>query len=326
VVEAGAPLAVLRLSTDSSEGDVGAALVEGLGAEAAAAEARVRAQQAKLSGEVIQLEARRSALTRELAESRRRIAMQEERVRLAQTEVARAEEVAAKGFLPRRELDARRSAGLAAENDLSALRSSALQLEREIGEVEARARQAPADAQALAAEAASARASFFQRRTETAARGSYVVTAAVRGRVAAIPVQRGQNLTPGAAVAVLTPEGSRLEAELYTPSRSAGFVRVGQEVRLMYQAFPHQKFGTGRGVVTSVSRTVLAPSEVSLPGIQVQEPVFRVRVRLARESVDAYGEALALQPGMLLTADVVIDRRTLVEWLLDPLYAAGRRS
>ena len=94
----------------------------------------------------------------------------------------------------------------------------------------------------------------------------------------------------------------------------------------MYQAFPHQKFGTGRGVVTSVSRTVLAPSEVSLPGIQVQEPVFRVRVRLARESVDAYGEALALQPGMLLTADVVIDRRTLVEWLLDPLYAAGRRS
>lgn len=76
----------------------------------------------------------------------------------------------------------------------------------------------------------------------------------------------------------------------------------------------------------SVSRTVLAPTEVSIPGLQMQEPAFRVRVRLDRHQMQAYGEDLALQPGMLLTADVVIDRRTLLEWLLDPLYAAGRRG
>lgn len=93
----------------------------------------------------------------------------------------------------------------------------------------------------------------------------------------------------------------------------------------MYQAFPHQKFGVGEGVVTAVSRTVLAPSEVAIPGLQVQEPVFRIRVKLARDNVAAYGETLPLQPGMLLSADVVIDRRSLLEWLLDPLYAVGRR-
>lgn len=140
-----------------------------------------------------------------------------------------------------------------------------------------------------------------------------------------MPVQIGQSLQPGATVAVLTPKNSRLEAELYVPSRAAGFIRPGQEVRLMYQAYPHQKFGTGEGVVTSVSSTVLAPTEVAIPGLTVQEPVFRVRVQLARDSMQAYGEALPLRPGMLLTADVVIDRRTLMEWLLDPLYAAGRR-
>jgi membrane fusion protein len=153
-----------------------------------------------------------------------------------------------------------------------------------------------------------------------------VVTAALPGRVAAVPVERGQTLAPGATIAIVTPLNSPLEAELYTPSRSAGFVRVGQEVRLMYQAFPHQKFGTGKGTVTAISRTVLAPSEVSIPGVVVQEPVFRVRVRLERPNVQAYGETTALQPGMLLNADVVIDRRSLLEWLLDPLYAAGRRS
>ena len=146
------------------------------------------------------------------------------------------------------------------------------------------------------------------------------------GRVAALPLDRGQTAQPGAVVAVLTAGDSPLEAELYAPSRAAGFVREGQEVRLMYQAFPHQKFGVGEGRVISVSRTVLAPSEVSIPGLQVQEPVFRVRVKLDKSSVAAYGETMPLQPGMLLTADVVIDRRSLLEWLLDPLYAAGRRA
>ena len=164
-----------------------------------------------------------------------------------------------------------------------------------------------------------------QQRTQTEAQSTYVVTATVAGRIVALPVQRGQTVAPGASLAVVTPQGSTLEAELYAPSRAAGFVREGQEVRLLYQAFPHQKFGTGEGTVTSVSRTVLAPSEVAIPGLQVQEPVFRVRVALARDSVSAYGETLPLQPGMLLSADVVIDRRSLLEWLLDPLYAAGRR-
>jgi hypothetical protein len=38
-----------------------------------------------------------------------------------------------------------------------------------------------------------------------------------------------------------------------------------------------------------------------------------------------HGQAVPLQPGMLVNADVVFDRRTLLQWLLDPLYAAGRR-
>jgi membrane fusion protein len=191
--------------------------------------------------------------------------------------------------------------------------------------VTARLAAIPIDLQAAGAEARAADAGLDQQRTQTEAQSTYVVTATVAGRIVALPVQRGQTVAPGASLAVVTPQGSTLEAELYAPSRAAGFVREGQEVRLLYQAFPHQKFGTGQGVVTSVSRTVLAPAEIAIPGLQVQEPVFRVRVKLARDSVAAYGETVPLQPGMLLSADVVIDRRSLLEWLLDPLYAAGRR-
>jgi len=326
VVAAGQPLTTLRLSSDVGSGDVAAALTEGMASEALAAEARAEAERAKLSAEGDQTRARVAALSRELTESRSRIALGEQRLRLAQTEVERAQSIADQGFLPRRELDARRSAALAAEAELSQLRAAALQYQREIGEAEARLRALPADLRAVQAEAASARATMSQRRTQNEAQSTFVATAPLAGRVAAVPVEVGQTVQPGATVAVLTPKDSALEAELYAPSRASGFIRVGQEVRLMYQAFPHQKFGAGEGVVTSVSRTVLAPAEVAIPGLQVQEPVFRVRVRLNRASVEAYGEAITLRPGMMLSADVVIDRRTLFEWLLDPLYAAGRRG
>jgi len=307
----------LRLSSDVSGGDVAAALTEGLTSEAAAAEARAAAERAKLSAETDQTRARVTALQRELASARERIALGEQRLRLAEAEVARAQAVADQGFLPRRELDLRRSAALSAGSELSQLRAAALQYEREIGEAEARLRSLPADLQAVQAEAASVRAALSQRRTQNEAQSTFVATAPLAGRIAALPVQVGQTVAPGGTVAVLTPKDSRLDAELYVPSRAAGFIRPGQEVRLMYQAYPHQKFGTGQGVVASVSRTVLAPAEVAIPGLRVEEPVFRVRVRLKRDSVTAYSESLPLRPGMLLTADVVIDRRT--------LSVAGRR-
>jgi membrane fusion protein len=78
--------------------------------------------------------------------------------------------------------------------------------------------------------------------------------------------------------------------------------------------------------VRSISSTVLGPTEISIPGISVQEPVFRVRVALDRESISAYNETISLQPGMLLSADVVFDRRSLLQWLFDPIYAVRGRS
>ena len=44
-------------------------------------------------------------------------------------------------------------------------------------------------------------------------------------------------------------------------------------------------------------------------------------VRLARQDVQAYGQSFALQPGMTLQADVLLERRPLYQWVLDPLYA-----
>ncbi|MNS01958.1 Colicin V secretion protein CvaA [compost metagenome] len=325
-VAAGTPVARIRLSSALENGDSFTALSRSLNTQGEAITERAQTARNVLMAEQRQLSMRRAALVREQAQAEGRLGLQRERVALARAEVERAETIAAQGFLPRRELESRRSAALVIEQEASELATSILTYQREIGEINARLSAIPIDVRAARADTATAAATLDQQRTQFESQSIYLVVAPVAGRIAALPFAEGQAIAPAATVAVFTPGSGPLEAELYAPSRAAGFVREGQKVRLMYEAFPYQKFGGGAGRVESVSRTVLAPSEIAIPGLQMQEPVFRVRVKLDRTSVSAYGQEVPLQPGMLLTADVVIDRRSLLEWLFDPLYAAGRRT
>ncbi|MGH6979265.1 MAG: HlyD family secretion protein, partial [Brevundimonas sp.] len=311
-VASGAPIAHIRLSSALVGGDSFSALSKSFEAQREAAVMHARAARDTLAAEERQLEARRITLAREKVQAETRLTLQRERLSLADAEVDRAETIAAQGFLPRRELESRRSAALAIEQEAAELAGTVLSYQREIGDIDARLASIPIDLKSAQAEADTVAASLDQQRTQTESQSVYVVVATVAGKVAALPFARGQTVAPDATVAVLTPGSGRLEAELYAPSRAAGFVQDGQEVRLMYQAFPYQKFGAGEGRIESVSRTVLAPSEVAIPGLQVQEPVFRVRATLDRDTISAYGREVPLQPGMLLTADVVIDRRTLL--------------
>ncbi|MBV8574268.1 MAG: HlyD family secretion protein, partial [Acetobacteraceae bacterium] len=120
--------------------------------------------------------------------------------------------------------------------------------------------------------------------------------------------------------------GSKLKAQLFAPSRVVGFLRPGQRVLLRYEAFPYQKFGHYEGTVTSVSRSATSPSLLSqqvsgLTGLFASNaPVYEINVALARQSVMAYGKPVPLQPGMQLEADVLIEKRHLIEWVLDPIF------
>ena len=105
------------------------------------------------------------------------------------------------------------------------------------------------------------------------------------------------------------------------PTQAIGFVRPGQEVRILFDAFPYQRFGTYGGRVVRVARTMLTGADVSAP-VPLQQPAYKVTVVLDRQDVTAYGERIPLQPDMRLKADILLDRRPLLTWLLDPLLSA----
>ena len=53
--------------------------------------------------------------------------------------------------------------------------------------------------------------------------------------------------------------------------------------------------------------------------IKLNEPTYRVIASLERQEIDVNGKPVALQPDMLLKADIILERRSLIDWLLSPL-------
>ena len=93
---------------------------------------------------------------------------------------------------------------------------------------------------------------------------------------------------------------------------------------MRFDAFPYQRFGFVKGEVESIDKALLAGDAVGVP-MQLNEPVYRVRSELITQEVEAYGDNFPLKSGMLLEADIVLDSRSLLEWLLDPIYSLNGR-
>jgi membrane fusion protein len=326
IVSAGDRIAVLSLSVETTAGNVGDVVSQGLTSEAVAARVKAESRLAQLEVEREQTNIRLSKSEAERQQIATQASLQEQRLQIAREEYGRAVSIASKGFLAKREVDTRRLAALGAEQELATHHRQLAATESIIADIKARLASIPLEISAAQSEGSTAEAALGQRRAEAEARRLQFVTAPVSGRVAALPVTTGQAVIAGSTIAVMVPVGGKLEAELLAPSRAIGFVKPGQDVEVSLQAFPFQRFGTIRGTVRSVSSTVINPNEVGLQGLGLQEPVFRIRVSLERETVMAYGQAIPMQPGMLASAEIVFDRRSLLRWLFDPIYAVGPRS
>jgi len=61
------------------------------------------------------------------------------------------------------------------------------------------------------------------------------------------------------------------------------------------------------------------------PLAAVREPAYRIKVALERQTISAFGREVPLQPDMTLRADIILERRSIIEWLLEPLLGARQR-
>jgi len=160
-----------------------------------------------------------------------------------------------------------------------------------------------------------------QRIAEVNGRQAYIVKAPIAGRISLLQTSVGQPADPQRLAMEIVPSGSPLQADLFIPTRAIGFVEVGQTVRILYDAFPYQRFGTYQGKIARVSQTVIMNPDKFAP-VDIKEPAYKATVALDRPDVDAQGRRIPLQPDMLLKADIILEARPLALWLLAPLLSA----
>jgi membrane fusion protein len=264
---------------------------------------------------------------RELAQIESEVATRQQQIRIADETLARLRRLEGAKYVSALQITQQEATVLEYTGQRQALQRQAIGTRRLITQLQQAMRELPA--QGVASEAGLRRelAQLEQERVQTQAAGALVVNAPVAGVVATQVIKPGQAVQAGQALMTLLPGDGHLEAELLVPSRAIGFIEPGDRVLLRYQAFPYQKFGHQEGRVAAISRSALNSGELGalIGNAQQGEPFYRVTVSLARQAITAYGKPEVLKPGMLVDADVLGERRTLVEWIFEPLYSLGGR-
>ncbi|CAN7291898.1 HlyD family efflux transporter periplasmic adaptor subunit [Pseudoduganella sp. LjRoot289] len=339
-VRPGDPLYLLSGERTSAAGATQAAVNTTLQARIAHLN-RELAQQGQQHGNKGQeLERRLANLQASLAQIHAELALRRQKVQILREVSRNVADLAKEGAVSRNTAGDKAAELLEQEARISALELERLAMQREIGTLGASRADLPLQSGREASQLQRDIEALKQQASESEARRELLVRAEQAGRIAAIVLDEGQAVTADQRVASLLPDGNMLEAELYAPTRAAGFIRPGTEVLLRYDAFPYQKFGQFKGRVREISQATVALGEVQrasgggtaagngaagMPGTGAGEPVYRIRVRLDAQQIAAGGQARVLMPGMQLGATLVLEQRTLAEWALEPLLGIKGR-
>ena len=271
---------------------------------------------------------REAALAAEIERVAGQRDLQRDRVRLAESALRRFVELRSSGYVTAAQLQEKQADLLDQQQRLGDLERAQAAAERDRDEARATLRQLPIEAARELEAGGRDIAALEQQLAENDARRRVVVRAPQDGTVTAITAEPGQSASLHQALASLLPAGSELEAELYAPSRAAGFLEPGMPVLLRYAAYPYQRFGQAHGRVREISATAMPADEVAITTgtSRESEPLYRVRVSLEKQSIAAFGDERPLTSGATLDATVLLERRRLYEWILEPLYSlSGRR-
>lgn len=271
--------------------------------------------------EVSELRSRMRANDKELAIARDELTLQRDRIRLAQQNVEAGRTLHDQGLLATLSLRQREEGALQLRQGELAIqaRISAAELGRSA--LRGQLLKAEAEGTATVLELERRRADQDDHIVQLRASAETVVTTPRAGRLTSIRVRPGQAVAGGELLATVVPERGSLQAEIWVPSGAIGRVRVGDEVRVLYDAFPYERFGLQHAVITQVSGTPLPP-ELLPAGISNGEPMYKVTARIPRQYLVGGGTTRPLQPGLRLEARIILERRSVLAWLFAPLLRA----
>lgn len=260
------------------------------------------------------------SLQQQLAQLKQQSDIFEQRVLLNQQIIEQISGLAGTGYISDIELKKQKDNLLSLDQQTASINAQRLSLQQKIEQVSSHLAQLPIDhvrdhnqlkSQLVAAQS-QLNAVKQQRLSE--------VRAPASGTVTGLLAHQGKSVEAQQKLLSILPLGSQMQAVIYVPTSAFGFIDKGQTTRLRYHAFPYQRFGIHQGKIDQISANVILPNETDIPGL-ISVPSYRVVVALQTQSIQAYGKNMPLRSGMKLDADIIIEKRSLIRWLFDPVFS-----
>ncbi len=131
------------------------------------------------------------------------------------------------------------------------------------------------------------------------------------GEVTSIAVsQKGEIVKQHIPLIAVGPLETEKKLQLKIKNRDRGFIKPGQTVKIKLDAFPFQRYGMINGILETISPDVIPDKELG--------PCYLANVKLLSSSILAEGERHKLNYGMTATAEIVVRRQRLINYILDP--------
>jgi len=320
-VEQGQPLLTIDTSQIANDGaDVNSTMLDALATRKDLLTQQIAAQQERAASEQERLTSLIQGAEVELSQLQAQIIAQRERTRLSEEVAQAGGELRGKGHMTEVEFNRRRSAALEQRQWLGSLEQQLAARENQLTETRYALQQLPIVSAEKIRSIRDDLSVLDVRIAELDGRRAYVLRAPIAGRVSTIQATVGQYAEPRRLQMEIVPNKTLLQAELFVPTRAIGFVEPGQKIRIMYEAFPYQHYGTYSGRITKVSQTIVTAVDAIGP-LPLKEPAYRVTATIDQPEIEAKGRRISLQPDMLLRADIVLEGRPLIQWLIEPLLS-----
>lgn len=119
-------------------------------------------------------------------------------------------------------------------------------------------------------------------------------------------------------IVMLVPLDAPLEAEVAVSTQDIGRIAIDSQARIKVDAFPFQKFGTASGTIRIISQDAFSPTDKDRSAGRVV-PFYKARVLLSDIALYKGGQPVQLLPGMTVSTEVKVGRRTVISYFLYPL-------
>lgn len=144
-----------------------------------------------------------------------------------------------------------------------------------------------------------------------------VVRAPTDGVVKGLAVNNaGEVIAPGQLLMEIVPADGELQVESRIATKDVGAVAVGQTVRVKVTAFDFARYGSIDGKLDQISATTFFDEQ--------NQPYYKAKISLSQDWVGKQHNRLI--PGMVVQADILTGEKTLIEYLLKPVYVAATQA